>query len=333
MIKEDLIINITKEMANCLTNLQKITLEATIRKNFENIQIIPLTDETKQEEERQLNENLVNSFISSKKIEGCSDRTMDYYEDIIQRLISNLKKPIKDICTDDIRLYLSNYKELSNCSEVTIDNLRRVFSSFFGWLEDEDYILKSPVRRIHKVKTAKTIKETFSDENIETIRDGCDNIRNLTIVEFLSSTGVRVGELVNLDKNDLNLEDRSCIVIGKGNKQREVYFDAKTKLHLIKYLESRIDENEALFVSSKYPFQRLTIAGIEQILRKMGKKLDSIKIYPHKFRRTLATMAIDKGMPIEQVQKLLGHVKIETTMHYAMVNQKNVKISHRKYIS
>ena len=221
---------------------------------------------------------------------------------------------------------------MNNCGSVTIDNIRRVFSSFFAWLEDEDYIIKSPVRRIHKVKTASIIKETFTDENIEKMRDECKNIRNLAIIELLISTGMRVGELVNLNTEDINFEDRSCVVQGKGNKQREVYFDARTKIHLMQYLNIRKDDNKALFVSKNKPYQRLSISGIELIVRKIGIKTDVNRVHPHKFRRTLATMAIDKGMPIEQVQKLLGHVKIETTMHYAMVNQNNVKISHRKYI-
>ena len=143
---------------------------------------------------------------------------------------------------------------------------------------------------------------------------------------------MRVGELVNLNINDLNFEERSCIVYGKGNKQREVYFDARTKIHLMQYLNIRRDDNCALFVSERKPHQRLSISGVELLVRKIGKNTLINRVYPHKFRRTLATVAIDKGMPIEQVQKLLGHVKIETTMHYAMVNQNNVKLSHRKYI-
>jgi len=244
-----------------------------------------------------------------------------------------VEKPIKNITTEDLRTYLSRYKEHNNSSLITIDNMRRIYSSFFSWLEDENYIVKSPVRRIHKIKTAKIIKNTFTDENIEEMRDLCkDDIRNLVLVELLLSTGMRVGELVNLNRDDINFEERSCIVLGKGNKQREVYFDAKTKIHLEKYLKFRTDNEEALFVSKNEPHQRLTISGIELIIRNMGKNINIDRAYPHKFRRTLATMAIDKGMPIEQVQKLLGHVKIETTMHYAMVNQNNVKISHRKYI-
>lgn len=332
MEKEEMILTITNEMSNNLTNYQLELLKNVLKIQFQNIEITVLTDEIKKKEEQNTNEKFINSFLSAKEIEGCSQRTISYYKENIQRLISKLEKPIKGITTEDIRNYLSNYKETNNCGSVTIDNIRRVFSSFFAWLEDEDYIIKSPVRRIHKVKTASIIKETFTDENIEKMRDECKNIRNLAIIELLISTGMRVGELVNLNIEDLNFEDRSCVVQGKGNKQREVYFDARAKIHLMQYLNIRKDDNKALFVSKNKPHQRLSISGIELIVRKIGIKTDVNRVHPHKFRRTLATMAIDKGMPIEQVQKLLGHVKIETTMHYAMVNQNNVKISHRKYI-
>ena len=327
-----MILTITNEMSNNLTNYQLELLKNVLIIQFQNIEITVLTDEIKKKEEQNTNEKFINSFLSAKEIEGCSQRTISYYKENIQRLISKLEKPIKGITTEDIRNYLSNYKETNNCGSVTIDNIRRVFSSFFAWLEDEDYIIKSPVRRIHKVKAASIIKETFTDENIEKMRDECKNIRNLAIIELLISTGMRVGELVNLNIEDLNFEDRSCVVQGKGNKQREVYFDARTKIHLMQYLNIRKDDNKALFVSKNKPHQRLSISGIELIVRRIGAKTDVNRVHPHKFRRTLATMAIDKGMPIEQVQKLLGHVKIETTMHYAMVNQNNVKISHRKYI-
>ena len=332
MEKEQIILAITNEMANNLTNYQLELLKNILIVQFKDIEITTLTDEEKKKEEQETNEKYINLFLSAKEVEGCSYRTIKYYRETLQHLVNSLKKSFKMMQTEDIRRYLSEYKEINNCTSVTIDNVRRVFSSFFSWLEDEDYIIKSPVRRIHKVKTATIVKETFSDENIEKMRDECKNIRNLALIELLISTGIRVGELVNLDVKDVNFEDRSCIVQGKGNKQREVYFDARAKIHLMQYLNIRKDDNEALFVSNNKPYQRLSIAGVELIVRKLGKKTDVNKVYPHKFRRTLATMAIDKGMPIEQVQKLLGHVKIETTMHYAMVNQNNVKISHRKYI-
>ena len=332
MVKNDVIIKITNDMAMVLTNYQLEKLKEALNSNLEKIEMSVITDEEEKQKEKNTNENYINMFISAKEVEGCSIRTIKYYREIIERMIDTLDKAIKDITTEEIRKYLSDYKENNQCNATTIDNLRRVLSSFFSWLEDEDYILKSPVRRIHRVKTPTVIKETFTDENLERMRDKSDCIRNLVLIELLYSTGMRVGELVKINISDLNFEDRSCKVFGKGNKQREVYFDARTKIHLIQYLHTRTDENEALFVSKNKPHQRLSISGIELILRKLGIETDINRVHPHKFRRTLATMAIDKGMPIEQVQKLLGHVQIETTMHYAMVNQNNVKISHRKYI-
>ena len=332
-MKTEVISNITKDMEDSLTDYQLNKLKESLIINFEGVEFIIKTDELKHQEELDENKNMIDSFISSKQVEGCSGRTVKYYKEIIEKFVNNFDKGIKQISTNEIRNYLSNYKENSSCGSTTIDNIRRVLSSFFSWLEDEDYIIKSPVRRIHKIKTAVVVKEVLTDENLERLRDECENIRDLSLIELLISTGMRVGELVNLNINSLNFEDRSCIVLGKGNKEREVYFDAKTKLHLKEYISKRNDSNDALFVSMREPHQRLSISGIELIIRTLGINSNINKVHPHKFRRTLATMAIDKGMPVEQVQKLLGHVKIETTMHYALVNQSNVKISHRRYIA
>lgn len=332
-MKTEVISNITKDMEDSLTDYQLNKLKESLIINFEGVEFIIKTDELKHQEELDENKNMIDSFISSKQVEGCSERTIKYYKEIIEKFVNSFDKSIKQISPNEIRNYLSNYKDNSSCGSTTIDNIRRVLSSFFSWLEDEDYIVKSPVRRIHKIKTAIVVKEVLTDENLERLRDECENIRDLSLIELLISTGMRVGELVNLDINSINFEDRSCIVLGKGNKEREVYFDAKTKLHLKEYISKRNDSNDALFVSMREPHQRLSISGIELIIRTLGINSNINKVHPHKFRRTLATMAIDKGMPVEQVQKLLGHVKIETTMNYALVNQSNVKISHRRYIA
>lgn len=278
------------------------------------------------------NQHLVSLFLAAKRVEGCSEKTVRYYDSTIRNVLTNVQKDIKTITTDDLRIYLDDYQKRSQASKVTIDNIRRILSSFFSWLEDEDYIVKSPVRRIHKVKTCKTVKETYSDEALELMRDNCECVRDLAIIDILSSTGMRVGELVRLNRSDIDFENRECIVLGKGNKQRKVYFDARTKIHLQSYLRARVDENEALFVALQKPYDRLQISGVEIRLRELGRKLEINKVHPHKFRRTLATMAIDKGMPIEQVQQLLGHQSVDTTLQYAMVNQNNVKLSHRRFI-
>ena len=276
--------------------------------------------------------NYVELFLSAKRIEGRSEKTLIYYEQTISKMLDSINKTVKHVTTDDIRGYLANYQAARHSSKITIDNIRRILSSFFGWLEDEDYIIKSPVRRIHKVKTGQTIKETYTDEELELMRDTCNEIRDLAMIDILASTGMRVGEMVHLNRSDIDFEERECIVVGKGDKERIVYFDARTKMHLQRYIEARDDNNSALFVSLNAPHKRMQVGGVESRLRKIGNELGIDKVHPHKFRRTLATVAIDKGMPIEQLQHLLGHQRIDTTLQYAMVKQSNVKLAHKKYI-
>ena len=278
------------------------------------------------------NRDLLQKFLDAKSIEGCSEKTKAYYRKTLEGMIKAVGKPLITVDTDDLRKYLSEYQSKNNSSKVTIDNIRRIISSFFSWLEEEDHILKSPARRIHKIKTDKVVKEVYTDEKLEKMRDTTNNIRDLALIDMLASTGMRVGELVKLDKSDIDFQNRECIVFGKGNKERKVYFDARTKIHLEEYLESRTDENEALFVSLRQPHSRITINGVENRLKSIGSSLGIKKVHPHKFRRTLATAAIDKGMPVEQLQRLLGHERIDTTMQYAMVKQSNVKDSHRRFI-
>lgn len=319
---------ILQEMITHLTNNQYEELNRILVKVLSNYKI----EEIKNEESDKTNQNYIDSFLSAKRLEGCSEKSLKYYKSTIEIVLNAIDKSIKNITTNDLRNYLTEYQEKHGSSRVTIDNIRRILSSFFSWLEDEDFIIKSPVRRIHKVKSASVIKETYSDESLELMRDSCDNLRDLALIDILASTGMRVGELVLLNKDDINFNERECVVFGKGDKERVVYFDARTKIHLQNYLESRDDDNKALFVTLRKPFNRISIGGIETRIREMGRKLNINKAHPHKFRRTLATKAIDKGMPIEQLQKLLGHQKIDTTLQYAMVKQSNVKIAHKKYI-
>lgn len=330
-MKKTLINQIQMEMSGLLNNAQRQKLCDVLEHCFFNVDVVALDNENLIQSKS--NQTLKEAFLSAKQIEGCSLRSISYYGSTLDNLIKNLQKPFNQVETEDLRVYLSEYQKRNNASKQTIDNIRRILSSFFTWLEDEDYILKSPVRRIHKIKTTKQVKETYSDEALERLRDNCKCIRDLAIIDILSSTGMRVGELVKLNRVDVDFANRECVVLGKGSKERIVYFDARTKLHLQNYLNSRKDENEALFVSLLEPHNRLEIAGVEIMLRKLGRSLEINKVHPHKFRRTLATRAIDKGMPIEQVQKLLGHQKIDTTMEYAIVDQQNVKNSHKKYLS
>ena len=327
-MKEKIISEIIREMISSLNNEQLSKLKTTLEIYLYNVSI-----EAKQEADTEKKEvDYLEVFLSAKRIEGCSEKTLIYYKNTIQQMLDSIGKSVCTIVTEDLRTYLAEYQKEKQSSKVTIDNIRRIFSSFFSWLEDEDYIIKSPVRRIHRIKAASTIKETYTDEQLESMRDNCDNPRDLALIDILASTGMRVGELVLLNRDDISFDERECIVFGKGDKERMVYFDARTKIHLQNYLDSRTDNNEALFVSLKAPYNRMKIGGIELRLREMGKRLNIEKVHPHKFRRTLATVAIDKGMPIEQLQKLLGHQRIDTTLQYAMVKQSNVKIAHRKYI-
>ena len=330
-MKNEIITEIEQSLLNYLDNAQMEVLHATLVRCLGNVDIVNLKQTSGISQYSNI--ELIDKFISAKEIEGCSKRTTKYYESTLLKMNSKLDKEITHMTTDDLRTYLTDYQKINNCSKASVDNIRRNLSSFFSWLEEENYILKSPMKRIHKIKTDKVIKETYSDETLELLRDNCNNLRDLAIIDILASTGMRVGELVKLNINDIDFENREWVVFGKGNKERPVYFDARTKIHLKNYLNSRTDGNPALFVSLDSPYDRLKISGVEIRLRQLGRRLGIQKVHPHKFRRTVATKAIDKGMPIEQVQSLLGHSQIDTTMHYAMVNQNNVKESHRKYVA
>ena len=321
---EEKIVLVLNEMSEYLTVEQMKKLQEVIVKTFAENEA-PKTEIS--------NDEFLKMFLDAKRIEGCSDRTIKYYRVTIEHLLKNVISPIRKITTEMMRAYLVDYQKINNCGKTTVDNIRRNISSFFSWLEEEDYILKSPMRRIHKIKTQKTVKNIISDEEIEKLRDNCKNIRDTAMIDLLYSTGIRVGELVKLNIEDIDFSERECVVFGKGDKERRVYFDAKSKIHLKNYIESRKDNNPALFVTLNAPYDRLKISGVEIRIRELGRMLNLEKVHPHKFRRTMATRAIDKGMPIEQVQKILGHSQIDTTMQYAIVNQNNVKASHRKYIA
>lgn len=327
-MKDAKINEVLQEMLPYLDNAQMEQLQRVLQHTFWNCSIADKPEQGSSEQAP----DMVDLFLASKRVEGCSEKTLTYYKATIEASISEIGKQIRHITTEDLRSYLTEYQRKRQSSRVTIDNIRRILSSFFSWLEDEDYILKSPVRRIHRVKTSTVIKETYTDEALETMRDNCTELRDLAMIDLLASTGMRVGEMVLLNRGDIDFNERECIVFGKGDKERLVYFDARTKIHLQNYLASRTDTEQALFVSLKAPYKRLQIGGVESRLREMGKRLDIPKVHPHKFRRTLATVAIDKGMPIEQLQRLLGHQRIDTTLKYAMVKQSNVKLAHRKYI-
>lgn len=324
-MKKELISIIEQEMLDHLNNEQLAKLHEVLERSFARIEV-PNEDTQKN------NNSTLQLFLSAKQVEGCSEKSLKYYRTTLSKMINRVDKPVRQVETNDIRNYLSFYENESKVSKITIDNVRRIISSFFSWLEDENYIIKSPARRIHKIRVGKTVKDVYSDEELEQMRDSCKDIRDLAMIDILASTGIRVGELVQLNISDINLNKREFIVLGKGNKERKAYFDARSKLHISQYISNRTDDNKALFVSLNNPHNRLTIRGVENRLQKIGESLTETNVHPHKFRRTLATKAIEKGMPIEQVQVLLGHSQIDTTLRYAMVDQNNVKLSHQKYI-
>jgi site-specific recombinase XerD len=325
-MKEEITNAVLQKMLHILNNAQLLVLREAVLEALETVEI------TRTDASPTLESSSLSAFISAKRVEGCSEKTLRYYQRTIEAMVETLQKAPEHISTADLRDYLTDYQRQRKSSKVTIDNIRRILSTFFSWLEDEDYIVKSPARRIHKVRTAKVVKDVYSDEDLEQMRDHCGSLRDLAMIDLLASSGMRVGELVILNRDDINFSERECVVLGKGNKERIVYFDARTKIHLQNYLQSRADSNPALFATLRNPYERLQIGGVEARLRSLGQRLGIPKVHPHKFRRTLATAAIDKGMPIEQVQQLLGHQKIDTTMHYAMVKQQNVKNAHRKFI-
>lgn len=329
-MKQNIINNVLAALSH-LPQAEQDRLYEVLMNELEQVEITPR--ESDGERCRRENNELEQAFIAAKRLEGCSEKSLSYYHATLNKLLLALNKPVDAITTPDIRGYLASIQEARALSRVTIDNIRRIFSSFFSWLEDEDLIRKSPVRRIRKVRAESLIKEVLTDENLEVLRDSCIEPRDLAMIDLLASTGIRVGELVKMNRQDIDFQERQCVVFGKGNKEREVYFNARAKIHLLNYLRDRTDDNPALFVSLHAPHSRLTIGGVESRLRAVGARANIHHVHPHKFRRTMATMAIDKGMPIEQVQRLLGHVRVDTTLHYAQVNQNNVKLAHRKYIS
>lgn len=327
-MREQIISEIQQRMLPYLTNEQLLYLRAALEKTFAAYQIAEEPSGGGAEDEP----NPVLAFIDAKRVEGCSEKTLRYYRMTLEMALSAIGKPPRRITTEDLRNYLIQYQTERKISKVTVDNIRRILSSFFAWLEDEDFIVKSPVRRIHKIRVAQTVKDVYTDETLERMRDACETARDLAMIDLLASTGMRVGELVALDRADVDFNERECVVFGKGARERTVYFDARAKLHLQRYLDARTDREAPLFVSLRKPAARLSVGAVELRLRELGAKLRIPRVHPHKFRRTLATNAIDKGMPIEQVQRLLGHKKIDTTLHYAMVKQQNVKLAHKKFI-
>lgn len=279
------------------------------------------------------NNDYIDRYISAKKVEGMAESTIKSYKSSITKFLNYCDdKLIVRITTDDVRAAINRYKDESHCSDLTLDTFRRRISAVFSWLLEEEYIVRNPVSRVHKINYTKKVKTVFSEEEIERIYDNCVSYRELALIGLLNSTGVRVGELATLELSRLDLDNRECVVHGKGNKERTVYFDSKTKLYLEKYLETRNDDVDAVIITKIKPYRKASIRTIQREVGKLGALAEIPKCHPHKFRSTLATRAIDKGMPIEQLKELLGHTEIDTTLVYAQVQQKNIKRSHEQFL-
>ena len=317
------------EMGSEIESIPDLTLYSKHALFPEEMYTSDMTEEEKRTRSKYL---ILKDFLLAKKLEGCSNTTIKYYYDILFRFIMSINKDIHELTTTDVRSYLNLYNETHNIKNGSLDNMRRIFSSFFEWLLQEDYISRNPVKKIKRIKVDKIIRKPFTDEEIELLRDACNNIRDLTIIDLLNSSGIRVSELCGLNRDDINLVKREGVVFGKGSKERIIYFDAKTKIHLRDYLSRRIDDSPALFVSNRYPYKRLQKSGVEILLKDIGVRGGVQGVHPHRFRRTLATNLINRGVPIEQVQQILGHSKIDTTLIYAIVNQNNVKLNHERFI-
>lgn len=274
------------------------------------------------------NDKMINQFMASMRLEGKSEATLEQYHRAIIALLDDVGKKISDITTNDIRYHLAMYQKNRSVSKVTIDNKRRYLSAFFTWLTTEEYIPKNPMLRIKKVKQDKKIKKPFSDKELERIREAAKSKRDKAIVEFLLSTGCRVSEVVNLDLEHINFAKNECIVMGKGNKERKVYISEKSMYYLTEYISSRTDMNPSLFVNKRG--KRLKKQGIEDMLKKIGKSAGVNKVHPHRFRRTFATNALNKGMPIQHVQRLMGHKSLDTTMIYCTLDDDSIKLEHKK---
>ena len=277
-------------------------------------------------------QNYLQEFLDVKALEGCSKATIKNYKFNLNKFLLGVGKDPTEIATQDIRKYLADYKRERGVSNTTLDNMRRVFQSFFTWMHREGYIIKDPCAAVNKIRADKIIKNPYSDKEMELMREAAKNLREKAIIEVLYSTGMRIGELEKLNKDDIDFVNGKAIVFGKGAKEREVYFNVKAQLALKKYLENRNDTNEALFVGLQSPYNRLKVSTYEKILRELGGRC-GVHCHPHRFRRTCATILLNKGMPIQEVSKVLGHAKLETTMIYCEIDQQSVATNHRKYMN
>ena len=282
------------------------------------------------------NEYTIKLFISHKKLENLSDRSIEQYVRTVWKMLNYLNKNYKDVTTDDIKYYLAVYKTQNNVSATTLAGAKRFLSAFYGWAYEEGLIRRNPVRAIKGIKQDPAKKEFLTDHEKELMRDNCKTLRELALVDFLLSTGLRVGELVSLNREDINFQEGTVNVLGhKTRKYRTVYMSAKASKHLKDYLDCRTDENQALFISTRKPFKRLGSNSYESILKQIGKKAGIQKhCTVHLFRKTLATTLHRNGCNIEYIAEILGHASARTTQQcYISLCQEDVQAAFRKYVA
>lgn len=330
--KELLIDNILYDLELLLNGRQINQLNKTLNHILGDYDILSADEEIKIENVEEFNNDLINRFKSIKKLEGLSPLSIEGYTREIHSFLKFYEQPLVNVTGEDIKEYLTYKLEVDLVSLNTLDNYRRFLNTFFRTLLLENLIKRNPVKKIDRIKVPYRLKKPFTKEEIILMRMEIDNLRDKSMFEMLLSSGVRVGELSNIKINDINFNDNSVYVIGKGNKERKTYFSEEARILLQMYLKSRTDNNPYLFVSHNKPYKKLGKSGIGTIIRRIGLNAGVKKAHPHRFRRTMATNAISKGIPIEQVQQLLGHETVDTTTIYAITDDNMVNFAHKKYI-
>lgn len=330
-MKDEIVMAILREMAPLLNQGQFDALKETVRAVLSGYEV--QQRETSLMRTDQNGMNYLQVFLENFRQNGKSEGTIEQYRFHLSRMLSYIGRNVQEIEDDDLIDYMHKYKQLRKVSGRYLNSMRLVFNSFFRWLQRRKIILRNPVDGLEPIKYRQVVKKPLSPEELERVRCACGRERDLAIVEFLYSSAVRVSELTQLNREDIRWESDDVMVLGKGNKEREVYLNARAHYHLKLYLDSRTDDNPALFVSTRAPHERLTKAGVEHIVGEIGRMAGVENVHPHRFRRTAATDLLRMGMPIEQVQELLGHVKIETTRIYCTVTREQVRASHRRYMA
>ena len=276
-------------------------------------------------------DSMLAKYIATKRIEGKAESTIKRYYDTCYMMIHEICKPLHEITTYDLRYYLAVYKEQRKISNRTLDGMRRCFSSFFSWLSAEGLIGKNPCAALSQIKYTKVVKKPYTATEMERLKQACTSIRNLALIEFLYASGCRVSEVVRLNRDDINFQTRDAVVLGKGSKERTIYLTPVALMHLQDYLNTRTDTDPCLFASVRTPHKRLSKAGIERTLKKLGESANVTNVHPHRYRRTLATNLLDRGANIQDVAAVLGHADLKTTQVYCYISQSNVRASYNKY--